>query len=234
MDNFNLKKCNVPFGIVPNELLNNNAISMKAKGLFAFMQSKPEGWNFSVEKIVFQCKESKLSISDALRELENFGFLVRKKQQTGKGFIVSYHLYFEAISENPMYRKPIIGNPIIGNPIVGNPMIRKSANNSNKDISKKELIKKEEREGSLAFFEINFPERYEVLMMQFKNQITDFVKFKQLFEATVEQEKLEFDGDVLSGRFKKFAINWISNQNKFESQVIELNPNQRKEKIGGF
>lgn len=221
MDNSNLKKCNVPFGIVPNELLNNNAISMKAKGLFAFMQSKPEGWNFSVEKIVFQCKESKLSVSDALKELENFGFLMRKKQQTGKGFVVEYHLYFEPISQNPMYRKPIIGNPAIGNPIIGNPMVRKSVNNSNKDISKKELIKKEEANNALAFFEINFPERFEILMMQYKKQITDFVKFSQLFDATVMQEKLMFEADVLEGRFRRYAINWISNHN--EKPVIKLN-----------
>jgi len=223
MDNSNLKKCKVPFGIVPNELLNNKAVSMKAKGLFAFMQSKPEGWNFSVEKLAFQCKESKLSISGGLQELENYGFLVREKQQSGNGFKVDYTLFFEPVNVNPMYQKPIIGKPMLGNPMLGIPMVRKSVNNSNKDISKKELIKKEEREGSLAFLEINYPERFERLMMQFKKQITDFVKFSELFEAVVMKEKLEYDGDVLEGRFRQFAINWVSNQNKFEKPVIELN-----------
>jgi hypothetical protein len=87
---------------------------------------------------------------------------------------------------------------------------------------------------ALAFFEVNYPLEYETLMMQFKKQINDFVKFSQMFDATVEQERLEFDKSVLSGRFKKYAFNWIANQNKFDTQVIELNPNQKKEKIGGF
>lgn len=234
MENSNLKKCKVPFGIVPNELLNNKAISMKAKGLFAFMQSKPEGWNFSVDKLAYQCKESKLSISEGLKELEIYGFLVREKQQSGKGFLVNYTLFFESNLTNPICRKPSIGKPTIGNPIIGIPSIRKSVNNSNKDISKKELIKKEEREGSLAFFEMNYPERFERLMMQFKNQITDFVKFCQIFEAKVQKERLEWDGDVLEGRFKEFAIQWVSNQKKFESPVIELNANVKKEKIAVF
>lgn len=232
MDNSILKRCKVPFGIVPNELLNNKSVSMKSKGLFAFMQSKPEGWNFSVEKLSFLCKESKLSISKGLQELESAGFLTREKHQTANGFTVDYLLFFEPINENPIYQKPIIGKPTIGKPIIGNPMVRKPTNNSNKDISKKELIKKEETNSALAFFEINFPERYERLMMQFKSQINDFVKFSQLFEATVMQEKLQYDGDVLEGRFKRYAINWISNHT--EKPVIELNPNARKEKIGGF
>lgn len=234
MENSNLKKCKVPFGIVPNELLNNKEVSMKSKGLFAFMQSKPEGWNFSVEKLSFLCKESKLSISKGLQELESFGFLTREKHQSGNGFTVDYSLFFEAVKVNPMYQKPIIGKPTIANPIIGNPIVRKSANNSNKDISKKELSKKEERDGSLAFFEINFPSDYERLMMQYKSKINDFVKFSEMFEATVLQEGLEYKRNVIEGRFIKYARNWVDNQNKYEPQVIELNPNARKEKIGGF
>ena len=50
-----------------------------------------------------------------------------------------------------------------------------------------------------------------------------------MFEATVEKEKLEFDVSVLSGRYKQYAITWISNQSKFEPQVIELNSNQNNQ-----
>lgn len=66
--------------------------------------------------------------------------------------------------------------------------------------------------GALSFFQDNFPTEFERLMMQFKKQIDDFVRFGQLFDATVEQEGLAYDLHVLSGRFKKFALNWIANQ----------------------
>ena len=36
--------------IAPNELLNNKDISLKAKGLFTYMQSKPSEWSFSIRK----------------------------------------------------------------------------------------------------------------------------------------------------------------------------------------
>lgn len=230
-----LTKQNVPYGMVPNTLLNDNTISLKAKGLFAFMQSKPEGWNFSVDKIAFQCKEAKSSISEGLKELEILGYLVRKKQQTGNGFIVDYHLYFDTNNEKPMSDFQSLETQVLEIPMLENPSIGKSVNNSKKDISKKDNSNKEKREEtSLAFFENNYPSRFEVMMMQFKKQIHDFVKFEQLFEATVLQEKLEYDGDVIEGRFRKFAINWVFNQDKFEKPVIELNPNQKKEKIGGI
>lgn len=87
---------------------------------------------------------------------------------------------------------------------------------------------------ALSFLKINHPSEYEILMMQFRKQINDYEKFLQMFEATVEQEGLEFKKNVIVGRFKKYALNWISNQNKFDAPVIELNANQRKEKIGGF
>jgi hypothetical protein len=103
-----------------------------------------------------------------------------------------------------------------------------------KETDNKPDNKPDREVNALTFFEINYPSQFEILMMQFKKQINDFVRFAQMFDATVEQEKLEFDLDVLSGRFKKYALNWISNQNKYDNPVIELNPNQKKEKIGGF
>jgi hypothetical protein len=136
--------------------------------------------------------------------------------------------------ENPILENPILENPILENPILENPILGKSLNNSNKEVSNKDYSKKEEREGALAFLENNFPSQFETLMMQFKKQINDFVKFSQMYDATVEMEKLEFDCSVLSGRFKKFALNWISNQNRFDTKVISIVDEGPKQKIKGF
>jgi len=75
---------------------------------------------------------------------------------------------------------------------------------------------------ALAFLEVNFPYEFEVLMMQNKSRINDFVKFSEMFEATVEQERLLFELPVLRGRFKKFARNWIDNQVKFDGKVVAI------------
>lgn len=221
-----LFKSEVPFGMVPNALLNDENISLKAKGLFAFMQSKPEGWNFSAKLISTQCKESIDSISSGLHELEKYGFLRREKKQTAKGFIITYHLAFN-------FKNPIAENPILENPILENPMIGKSLNNSNKDISNKELSKKEEST-ALAFFQSNFPSEYERLMMQFQTQIIEWKEFVDSFEATVDQEGLKWELNVLRGRFTKYALNWIRNQSKYESKVVEMVTNGPMKKINSL
>jgi len=223
---FNLKKCPVPFGMVPNSLLNDKEISLKAKGLFSYMQSKPESWKFSVEKISFQCKEAKSSISEGLKELESFGYLLRKKHQTGNGFTVEYHLYFEPIADFQSLEIQSLENPTSENPIIG-----ESVNNSNKDSSKKDSSKKEGGT-ALAFFEINYPSEFERLMMQYKSKINDFSDFAAMFEATVLKEGLAFKHNTLEGRFVTYARNWIKNQLKYDVPVIELNA--VKQKIGGF
>ncbi|SHG28286.1 helix-turn-helix domain-containing protein [Flavobacterium johnsoniae] len=110
-----------------------------------------------------------------------------------------------------------------------NPYIR---NNNTSNITNN--ITENKEESALAFFEKEFPIRFENMMIQFKKQINDYEKFVQLFEATVLQEKLEFDGNVIEGRFRKFAINWVSNQDKFDTKVIELKAEVKQEKMGGF
>ena len=86
---------------------------------------------------------------------------------------------------------------------------------------------------ALGFFEVNYPSEFERLMMQYKSQIINWNDFVKSFEATVDQEGLEFKLNVLRGRFGKYAQNWIRNQNKFESKVVELHP-ANNQKIGGF
>lgn len=230
MVNSLLKKEAVPFAMVPNELLNDKRISLKAKGLFAFVNSKPDNWHFSGKSIAGQTGESLHAVRLGLQELEMFGYLKRQKSQNSSGYFqVDYYLFFNPMSEIPTSVKPTSELPMSEKPNTG-----KTANNSNKEVSNKDISKIEEREGALAFLELNFPSQYEALMMQFKKQINDFVKFSQMFDATVEMERLVFDVSVLSGRFKKFALNWISNQNRFDAKVISIVDEAPKQKIKGF
>src|SRR5690606_12608710 len=87
-------KKNNGFTIVPNELLNNPEISLRAKGLYAYINSKPDGWDFSAERIANDQKEGVSSVKTALRELEKCGYLLRvliKENGFFKGY--DYNIY---------------------------------------------------------------------------------------------------------------------------------------------
>jgi hypothetical protein len=86
------------YGTVPNDVLNNPDVSLKAKGLFAFIQSKPDGWKFSVERIALQTKDGIESIRTAMKELEEAGYLKRTPLKNEEG---KWDGYNYVLSANP-------------------------------------------------------------------------------------------------------------------------------------
>lgn len=76
---------NVPFTMVANAVLKRNDISFAVKGLFAYLFSKPEDWDFSAERIArIESKEERKTIQRLLRELETAKLLTRQRMPTGK------------------------------------------------------------------------------------------------------------------------------------------------------
>lgn len=70
----NIMKISVPdkYGVIPNHILRDKRISLKAKGLWAYIQSKPDNWDFSAERIARECTDGKDGIRSGLKELEEF------------------------------------------------------------------------------------------------------------------------------------------------------------------
>lgn len=113
------------FGTTPNHLLNDKNISLKAKGLYTFIQSKPSNWSFSAERITLQTKDGLDGVKTALRELEEHGYLTRRKFKNVKGqWDSEYALH--VFSEN--------GKSHGGKTHVGKSNVGKPTNISNKDI----------------------------------------------------------------------------------------------------
>lgn len=88
-----LEKQEVGFTQVKNDILNDNKISLRAKGLFAYLYSKPNDWDFSGIRIQNDSKDGKKSTYSAIKELETAGYLKRHKENSGK---VSYYIYWDS------------------------------------------------------------------------------------------------------------------------------------------
>lgn len=84
------------YWITPNHVLNNPDLSFKAKWLFWYIQSKPDWWEFSAERISQDSKDWEDSIYAWLKELENAWFLERVKfQDDAWHWQIEYVLYIE-------------------------------------------------------------------------------------------------------------------------------------------
>ena len=74
------------FTIVPNDILGDSSISFRAKGVYTYLRSKPENWEFRIQNIVNSSKEGRDAVQAAIKELENAGYLKRCAVQcTGTG-----------------------------------------------------------------------------------------------------------------------------------------------------
>ena len=101
MSKFTVKKSD-NFTILPNNILKNKDMSLKAIGLLCKMLSLPEDWDYSVEGLCRICKEGQTAINAALKELKDNRYLVVRKlnsSESGKGvFAYEYCVY-----EEPQY-----------------------------------------------------------------------------------------------------------------------------------
>lgn len=101
------------FTMVSNHVLKNPNLSLKAKGLYAYMWSLPEDWDYSVAGLVACLKEGKSAINEALKELEHEGYLVRTILRKGGKFSdMDYILneYPSPFTDFPSAEKPSAEN----------------------------------------------------------------------------------------------------------------------------
>lgn len=78
------------FTTIDNAFLNNEKLSWKAKGLFAYMLSKPNDWKFNEKHLQKLSKDGKKSLSTTLHELQDNGYLERHAKRDDKGRMVGY------------------------------------------------------------------------------------------------------------------------------------------------
>jgi len=79
-----LIKLTAEYAVVPNHILYNPDLSFRAKGLWVYLNSKPDGWDFSAKRISQDTKESEDTIHKYLTVLCSQGYLERKKLNSGK------------------------------------------------------------------------------------------------------------------------------------------------------
>ena len=112
MQKIDYKKDKIPFTQVANAALYDTRISFKAKGLYTYLYSKPDGWDFSSERIAHESLENRDAIRSALMELENYGYLIRHKLPNGR---MAYQVKFPPMTENPSQgQEPMTENTTVG------------------------------------------------------------------------------------------------------------------------
>jgi hypothetical protein len=80
-----VKKRDDPYVILDKLFLSNNALSWKAKGLLAYLLSKPDDWQIAENDLIRQSKDGRDAVRAGLRELEIHGYLTRRQIRVSGG-----------------------------------------------------------------------------------------------------------------------------------------------------
>lgn len=134
MSNIVRIKKNSNFVVMDKTPLNDKRLSWKAKGIMAYMLSKPDDWTFYLDEIATHSTDGMSSFRSGFNELKKLGYIqrVQSRDETGK-------FNWETI----VYEQPVTENPQVDIPQVEKPHME-NRNLLNNELTKNELTKNDE------------------------------------------------------------------------------------------
>ena len=136
---------NKGYTVMSNHHLRNKELSLKAKGLLSQMLSLPEDWDYTLAGLSLINREKIDAIREAVRELENAGYIQRSRERDEKGRLrgTTYVIYEQPPKlDLPTLEKPTLDNPTLEKPMLEKPTLE-NPTQLNKEIQKTNLPKKE-------------------------------------------------------------------------------------------
>ncbi|WP_346905943.1 helix-turn-helix domain-containing protein [Clostridium sp.] len=93
-----IKDSDNPYVMLNKTALNDNNLSFKAKGIFAYLMSKPDDWACQVEDLQKHAADGRDSVKAGLRELREHGYIIKRPIKNELGRIDYWE---ETIFETP-------------------------------------------------------------------------------------------------------------------------------------
>ena len=128
------------FTTVHNNLILDEKLSWKAKGLLIYMLSRPTGWKYKSAEIAKNSTDGRDSVRNGLKELVENGYISRQKNSDGS---LTYYIFEDSQQnnikdylqkpklENPSLENPSLEKPETENPKLDNPSLYKRKNTNN-------------------------------------------------------------------------------------------------------
>jgi hypothetical protein len=87
---FHIHKRELPFVQIDKQLVNDNRLSWKAKGIMLYLLSKPDNWNVYELDIANNSADKLCSVRSGIKELIQLGYITRTKQRDSKKKFAGY------------------------------------------------------------------------------------------------------------------------------------------------
>lgn len=118
------------YTMMSNQHLKDKRLTLKAKGLMSVMLSLPENWDYTLRGLSAISKEGVDAISEAVKELERSGYVIRNRKRDERGRLsgTEYliyedcHMNSQPVQDAPKPEKPKRENPRLENPVQEKPV----------------------------------------------------------------------------------------------------------------
>lgn len=107
---------NSHFTVLSNDLIEDSRLSFKARGLLAYLLSRPDGWQTDAGRLASQGPDGRSAILAGLKELEKAGYLKRTRSQGERG---RWSTACEVFDTPTGVRFSDVGSPAAGLPNAG-------------------------------------------------------------------------------------------------------------------
>lgn len=146
---------NKNYTTMSNFHLRDPNLSNKARGLLSTMLSLPDSWDYTTRGLAAICKDGVDGITAQLKELEQYGYLIRHRIRDSNGRIVDmeYIIYEQPHTASPDTEKPYMVKPDMALPRLENPaqinIDKRITDESNTDLSNTHSILSDEARPSV-------------------------------------------------------------------------------------
>lgn len=197
------------FTTVDNAVLNNVNLSWKAKGLFVYLWSQADEWDFYETEVVKHSTDGLSSLKSGLKELEEQGYLKRERQRDDKGHFKENNWI---LSENPILENRMLDNPILENSTLTNTN-NNNNNNNNNNITTTTTTSPTEVGSIYEFWESNVGSLSPYLYEEIQAIYEDWSEVsKQPKEMILEAIKMALDKGIRNIKYIKAILKrWYDN-----------------------
>lgn len=111
------------FTTTSNTIIRDERLTWKARGIFNYLWSMPDDWDFYAKEVAKHAKDGIHSLDSGLDELAKYGYLERTRLRDKKGRFGApvWVLHDDpADAQKPKCDFPILDNPILEKPILEN------------------------------------------------------------------------------------------------------------------
>lgn len=175
-----VKETEKDFTVIANETIRDSRLSWKARGIFAYMWSQANDWDFYVSELVKHAPEGREALQSGLKELEHYGYLTRRARQSDNGkmngtewVLVDHQPENTADGETSNNAQKSADYPFDGNTIqretspAENPRLR---NTNNKKYQQQEILTARKQEQTTTKNEL-LEQNFEKLWQKYPNKV---------------------------------------------------------------